>query len=235
MKSCKPTHLKSLGNKGTLLISPDFSIQEWNPTWGIPNTSAYNRSASFSSGAKYRSYRHAWGPNEGNGSQMEASSDWIWPSDTSEFPIPVSWMQWRQWGCYLHQIVFFLTLVILQWTSSLLHRVEVSPAFPHLKQLESNMQCYLPSKTLLKVSGNMHSHENGTSNTFSCRNLLEVVRDVKSQILCCTDTFCTVRIMGPQCDGSSHHAVYSIVGKSLPQVAAAAGSRQNTEDRRWQG
>lgn len=105
-------------------------------------------------------------------------------------------------------------------------------AFPHLKQLESNMQCYLPSKTLLKVSGNMHSHENGTSNTFSCRNLLEVVRDVKSQILCCTDTFCTVRIMGPQCDGSSHHAVYSIVGKSLPQVAAAAGSRQNTEDRR---
>lgn len=55
---------------------------------------------------------------------------------------------------------------------------------------------------------------------------------MKSQILSCTETFCVVRTMGPKGDGSSHSAVYSIVGKSVAPVASAAGGTQNAEDRR---
>lgn len=54
----------------------------------------------------------------------------------------------------------------------------------------------------------------------------------RARFLCCTETFCTEQTIGPERDGSSHYAIYSIVGKSLAPVAAAAGVRQNAEDRR---
>lgn len=181
--------------------------------------------------------RPSWRKWKPNG----ASTSRIWPRDTREIPSPVNWLQWWCWGCHLHQKVMFPASVILLWRSPLWHRQRsllYFPLFPSQATYAdmSNVQHFFPKKIpfeclwLWLCTG----QENGTSNTFSCWNLLEAGRDAKSQILCCTETFCTVRTMGPEWDASSHHAIHSIVGKSLAPVASAAGGRQNTEDRRWQ-
>ena len=111
-------------------------------------------------------------------------------------------------------------------------------SYSHLKQpMLTCLMCniFSPKKSIwISLTVIMYSQENGTSNTFSCWNLLEAGRDAKSQILCCMETFCTVRTMGPERDGSSHYAIHSVIGQSLAPVASAAGGRQNAEDRRWQ-
>lgn len=213
MKSCKSTHLKSLGNKGILLISPGFSAQD----------------------ATLRCICEALLR------KMEAKWSGIWPRDTREIPSSES-NAMVTLRLLLTLKSYVTTLVILLWRSPLWHRAEAFPVFPHIlisSNLSWHVQCatfFFPKKKFMCMSlaVTMYSQESGTSNTFSCQNLVEAGRDVKSQILCCTETFCTVRTMGPEWDGSSHRAIHSIVGKSLAPVASAAGGRQNVEDRRWQ-